>query len=90
MVTFAAGQLQCSRQRSDNLRRRRRGSALLKPHDIVDRDAGEIGQLLAAQTSSAARPPRGQADLGTGQAVTPYAQRRGEAGFGSRHRSHCG
>ena len=56
VVPFGDGQLQGARERGDHLRRRRRGPALLQAHDVVDRDAGELGEFLPPQPGRPARP----------------------------------
>ncbi len=53
------------------------GAALLEPREVVDRDAGELGHLLATQAGGAAASGRAP-DLGGVEPVAPFAQALGE------------
>ena len=90
MIAFGIGELQSAGQRGHDLTRWRRGPALLKPDDVVDRDARETGKLFAAKADRAARPPRRQTYVGGGKTIAPHPDRRSETGVLGCHRTHCG
>ena len=67
-------QPQCAGERREHARRRRARAALLEPGEIVDREAGELRDLLAAQPGRAAAARGGQARVGGAEPVAPGAQ----------------
>jgi hypothetical protein len=53
-------------------------AALLEPDDVVDREAGEGGELFAAEADGATLSTDGQARVGRCQARTPGLQQPAE------------
>src|SRR5690606_3326690 len=72
-VAVLAVEAQRAGERGRHLRRRRRGAALLEPGEVVGGDAGEPGELLAAQARGAAAGTRGSP---TASGVTASRRRR--------------
>ncbi len=82
VVALVGGEHQRPGQRGQHLPRRVRAAGLLQPDVVVDRHAGQLGHLLAAQPrrAPAPAPGRGQADLARAQPGSPGPQERGQLG----------
>ncbi|GID56949.1 hypothetical protein Aco03nite_053530 [Actinoplanes couchii] len=75
---LVVGQAQGPGQRTEQLGRRLAAPALLQPHDIIHRHAGEHRDLLTAQAGGAAVRAAGEADLGRADRLPAAAQEVGE------------
>jgi hypothetical protein len=74
VLTLGCRQPQGTGQRGQDLRRRGSGPALFQAGDVVHRQAGELGQFLAAQSGGPTYPARGRSDRGGGDPVPPAMQ----------------
>jgi hypothetical protein len=70
-VAFGGREAQRAGECREHLRRRVPRPSLLQPDEIVDRDPGQGGQLLAAQSGGTPRSGIGEPDIGRAHAVTP-------------------
>jgi hypothetical protein len=73
LVAFGRGEPQRAGDGRDHLRGGIGGPALLQAQHVLDGEAGEFGEFLAAQAGGAAARRPGVAGLGRVEAVTPAA-----------------
>ncbi|CAG6393567.1 hypothetical protein SCOCK_210008 [Actinacidiphila cocklensis] len=78
VLTLRRRQPQRPRQRGQYVRGRIRRPALFEPHDVVDGQAGELGEFLTPQAWRAPASVVWQADLGRFRAIPPGVQRPAE------------
>lgn len=80
VVALVLGEAERAGEGAEHLGRRVQRPALLEAHDVVDADARERGELLAAEASGAAVGSRGQAHVGGLHALAPGAEHAREFG----------
>jgi hypothetical protein len=85
VVALGVVELQGPGERGGDLVGRVLRTALLEADDVVDGEAGEGGELLAAQADRAALSADGQPGVGRGQAGAPGLQQPAELGVLCRH-----
>ena len=78
VVALLIRQSEGDRERPEELRRRILGATLLEPDDVVHADAGEGGELLAAQADSPSSWAGGETDFGRGDPFAPGPEHTGE------------
>lgn len=78
VLGFWCVETQCASERRDDRQRWRLCAALFESDEVVDRDAGQRGDLFASQSGRTTRRLRSEASLDGVQAVTPGAKRLGE------------
>jgi hypothetical protein len=89
VVTLEVGETQRPRKRGEHQGRGTGGAALFQPRQVIHRQAGELGDLLAAQTRDATVSVRGQTDVGGADALAPGAQAAGQLATDGRcHDAH--
>ena len=85
MVALGVVELQGAGERGGDLVGGVPGAALLEPDDVVDREPGEGGELLAAEPDGPPATADGQAGVGGGEACAPGLQQPAELGVLCRH-----